>query len=167
MMKKIFLIAIGMIAVLALASCGNGTEKATEQTTTQPAQITVNCAVTEFSLIENADKLAEDIKNGTIPSECNVLYDEMGARPEIILTNPEQIKEIYNLLSDITVTGKSDMSITDCYHHVVFKLQDGTFVRFNFEGTELLSLDRENYEVSGGQELWSLIRLMQEEIMEE
>lgn len=160
------MIVIAVIAVFALVSCGGSLEKATEPTSAEPTQIAVNCAVTDFSLIENADRLAEDMKNGTIPSECSVLYDEMGARPEIILTDPEQITEIYNLLSDITVNKKSEMSITDCYHHVVFKLQDGTFVRFNFEGKELLSLDRENYEVSGGQALWSLIRSMQEEIME-
>jgi len=135
--------------------------------TTGQTELSFPCPITEFGMVENADRLSSDMEAGTVPKECRVLYDEMGSRPEVILTDPDMIAQIYELLSDITVTGPSEYSITDCYHHVDFTLQDGTQTRFHFEGEELLSFDRENFDVSGGDKLWAMIRSLQEEIMEE
>ena len=119
-------------------------------------------SVLNFEEIKNVDKLNSDMSAGKTPVSCDVLYDQMGARPNVNVTDPDTIKKIYEKLGDITVTGKSNMSITDSYHHVIFTLQDGTVVRFGFEGTGMLSVGTDNYDVIGGSGLWSLVKEMQE-----
>ena len=98
---------------------------------------------------------------------CNVLYDTMGARPDVDVTDPAQITEIYGLLAQVTVDGETDMSITDSYHHVIFHLQDGQTVGFSFEGEDILSKYRgtypDNYQVSGAYPLWSAVRAIQDD----
>jgi hypothetical protein len=94
---------------------------------------------------EHLAKLIEDMEAGRIPKRCNVLYDTMGARPSVEVTDEETIKQIFELLCEIEVVGPSEWSITDCYHHVFFELQDGTIVGFRFEGEELLVGSETNY----------------------
>ncbi len=59
---------------------------------------------------EGAKKLMEDMNDGKIPSACNVLYDEMGSRPEVTVTDAETITDLYNRLTLMSVGEKSDMS---------------------------------------------------------
>ena len=123
-------------------------------------------SVLNFEEIKNIDKLNSDMSAGKMPVSCDVLYDQMGARPNVNVTDPDTIKKIYEELGDITVTGKSTMSITDNYHHVIFTLQDGTVVRFGFEGTGMLSVGKDNYDVKGGGGLSSMIKELQENVKE-
>ena len=75
---------------------------------------------------------------GLIPQSANVLYDQSGSRPDVDVTDEETIRQIYAGLCRIEAVGETDMSVTDCYHHVIFTLQDGTQVQFAFESEEIL-----------------------------
>ena len=50
------------------------------------------------------------------------------------------------------------MSLTDSYYFVEFTFSDGTSYGYRFEGTELLCYGAENYDISGGEELFSFMR---------
>ena len=119
----------------------------------------------EFDCGEDSARLVADMAAGSIPTTCDVLYDQMGTRPNVTVTDPATITHIYELVSDIVVTGESNMSITDSYHHVRFTLQDGSTVGYSFEGEGLLSCDRTNYDVVGTAPLWDYVRELQEEVM--
>ena len=106
-------------------------------------------------------RLQSDMKNGDIPLECNVLYDQGGSRPDVTVTDQESIREIYNQLADITVGDKSSQSVTDSYHHVTFRLRNDTYVSFYFEGENLFCWGKDNYAVSGGNNLWNTVRKLQ------
>ena len=110
---------------------------------------------------EGAERLAANMAANQIPAECNVLYDQMGSRPDVTVTDPATIAQIYDLVRGIQVIGPSGMSITDSYHHVSFKLQDGTQVGFAFEGEGNLVAGKTNYLVVGDSQLWSLVRRLQ------
>ena len=161
------LICIAMlIFTAALASCG---KKKTEEFTFQ-ATTTIESCVPEKSILwfqdnEGAKKLIEDMNDGNIPQECNVLYDEMGSRPEVTVTDVETITDLYNRLALMSVGEKSQMSITDSYHQIRFTLQDGTTVGWNFEGKDLLNIGTENYDVKDEGNLWFAVRQLQEKAM--
>ena len=103
-----------------------------------------------------------DMESKRLPVECNVLYDQMGSRPDVTVTDPTTIEQVYDLVKAIQVIGPSGMSITDSYHHVSFKLQDGTQVGFGFEGEGNLVAGKTNYLVVGDTQLWSFVRRLQE-----
>ena len=129
--------------------------------------VTIESCIPEKSILwfrddPDAAKLMADMNDGKIPSMCNVLYDEMGSRPEVTVTDPETITDLYNRLALMSVGEKSEMSITDSYHHIRFTLQDGTNVGWSFEGTELLCVGTENYEVKDEGNLWVQVRWLQE-----
>ena len=131
---------------------------------------TIESCIPEKSILwfqddEGAKKLMEDMNDGKIPRECNVLYDEMGARPEVTVTDAETITDLYNRLALMSVGEKSEMSITDSYHHIRFTLQDGTTVGWNFEGKDLLNIGTENYDVKDEGNLWFAVRQLQEQAM--
>lgn len=143
-------------------------EKAAKTDEPSPdSTITIESCIPEKSILwfkdnEGAKKLMEDMNDGKIPSACNVLYDEMGSRPEVTVTDDETITDLYNRLSLMSVGEKSDMSITDSYHHIRFTLQDGTTVGWNFEGKDLLNMGTENYSVKDEGNLWFAVRQLQE-----
>ncbi len=141
------------------------TEEASPGSTT-----TIQSCIPEKSILwfqddEGARKLMEDMNDGKIPQECSVLYDEMGARPEVTVTDAETITDLYNRLALMSVGEKSEMSITDSYHHISFTLQDGTTVGWNFEGKDLLNMGTENYDVKDEGNLWFAVRQLQEKAM--
>ena len=165
-----------MLAVLTAYGCGlkkteplsNETKQITapqppetEKTTGQ--NVSYPCGILSFPLIENSEKLVQAMENGKLPESCNVLYDAMGSRPDVDVTDESRLQKIYTLLSQIEVIGESNEGITDCYHHVIFTLQDGEVVRFGFEGEDLLSIGMQNYAVTGGSGLWAFIRQLQED----
>ena len=117
-----------------------------------------------FQNDEGAAKLMNDMKEGRIPSECHAMYDEMGARPEVVMTDPAQVTEAYNRLSQMTIGGPTDYSVTDCYHYVFFKLQDGTSVGWRFESAEYLVWGPQNYEVTNAGSIWAMVRGLQEQM---
>ena len=109
------------------------------------------------------ERLVEDMEAGLIPQSANVLYDQSGSRPDVDFTDEETIRQIYAGLCRIEAVGETDMSVTDCYHHVIFTLQDGTQVQFAFESEEILDCGgSRRYYVTGGGELWSLVRDLQD-----
>jgi hypothetical protein len=117
-----------------------------------------------FQNDEGAAKLMNDMKEGRIPSECHAMYDEMGARPEVVMTDPAQVTEAYNRLSQMTIGGPTDYSVTDCYHYIFFKLQDGTSVGWRFESAEYLVWGPQNYEVTNAGSIWTMVRGLQDQM---
>ena len=113
---------------------------------------------------EGAAKLMKDMEEGRIPSECHAMYDEMGARPEVVMTDPDQITEAYNRLSQMTIGGPTDYSITDCYHYIFFTLQDGTSVGWRFESANYLCRGAQNYEVTNAGSIWGMVRELQDQM---
>ena len=146
-------------------------EKAAKTDGSDPGStITIESCIPEKSILwfqdnEDAKKLMEDMNDGNIPQACNVLYDEMGSRPEVTVTDAETITDLYNRLALMSVGEKSNMSITDSYHHIRFTLQDGTTVGWNFEGKDLLNIGTENYDVKDEGNLWFAVRQLQEKAM--
>lgn len=116
---------------------------------------------------EGSARLAADMEAGRIPEKCNVLYDAMGSRPDVTVTDPEQIRAIYDALARVRLTGGEAMSVTDSYHHVIFCLRDGTAVSYRFLGEAVLEKDGKEYAVSGGGPLWTLVRELQDAQMAE
>lgn len=137
-----------------------------EQTQKAPQYDIAGDSILLFNNDEGSAKLIEDMETDRIPKRCNVLYDTMGARPSVEVTDEETIKQIFELLCEIEVVGPSQWSITDCYHHVFFELQDGTIVGFRFEGEGLLVGSETNYELKGGNDLWALVQDLQDQQME-
>ena len=145
-------------------------EKAAASGSSPGSTMTIESCIPEKSILwfqdnEEAKKLIEDMNDGNIPQECNVLYDEMGSRPEVTVTDAETITDLYNRLALMSVGEKSQMSITDSYHHIRFTLQDGTTVGWNFEGKDLLNIGTENYDVKDEGDLWFAVRQLQEKAM--
>ena len=185
--KKTFICIAAIILAVSLISCGKNKPESEMSAGSQdvpkaekPAggadisepgtTVTVESCIPEKSILwfkddEGAKKLMADINDGKIPSECNVLYDEMGSRPEVTVTDSETILDLYNRLALMSVGEKSEMSITDSYHHIRFTLQDGTTVGWSFEGENLLNIGTENYEVKDEGNLWSAVRSQQEKAM--
>lgn len=116
---------------------------------------------------EGAAKLIKDMEEGRIPVACRGMYDEMGARPEVEITDPKLVTEAYNRVGHMIIGDRTDESITDCYHYVYFELQDGTKVGWNFEGGGILCWGYDNYEVLETGGIWGMIRELQDGMMEE
>lgn len=146
----------GMLILLVfmtglLTACGK-TETAVE--TAAKAQ-----SILQFQEDAGSAALAASFKDGKIPEEANILYDQMGSNPDITITDADAIKELYRLLHMVEVTGKTDTSITDCYHHIQFKLSEDQYVFYAFEGSEIWCYGGENYEIQNSSKLF---RYMQE-----
>ena len=120
--KTLLCIAV-FIFTIALVSCGKKkTEEQTSESTATIESCTPEKSILWFQDNEGAKKIMEDMNNGNIPKECNVLYDEMGSRPEVTVTDAGTITDLYNRLALMSVGEKSNMSITDSYHHIRFTL---------------------------------------------
>ena len=132
----------------------------TEQTGDIPSD-----SILYFQNDEGAAKLMKDLEEGKIPSECRAMYDEMGSRPEVVMTDPDQITEAYKRLSQMTIGGPTDYSITDCYHYIFFKLQDGTSVGWRFESAKYLCWGPQNYEVTNAGSIWGMVTQLQNQMM--
>ncbi len=115
---------------------------------------------------DEVEKLRTDMNEGNIPTSCNVLYDLGGSLPDVTVTDPESIKELYALVQEIFVPeGGRAFSQTDSYHHVIFTLQDGTKVGFNFEGVHNLDFGNDTVYVTGDDALWLYVRQLQDQKM--
>ena len=107
-------------------------------------------------------QLVRDMDSGKTPKSCSVLYDQMGSRPSVTVTDEQTIREVYDRLARMRVTGTSDQGVTDNYHHVSFELQDGSTVSFAFEGEGILVRDKQNYAVVDQGDLWTYVRYLQD-----
>ena len=114
----------------------------------------------------SATNLMADMAGGKIPVSCNVLYDTMGARPDVEVCDPDQIVEIYNRLAEMKAMGTSGMGITDSYHHVIFYLRNGSSVGFSFEGEGLLNVGKTTVAVADYGQLWPLVKQIQDDYIE-
>ena len=132
----------------------------TEQTDGIPSD-----SILYFQDDEGAAKLMKDMEEGRIPSECRAMYDEMGSRPEVVMTDPDQITEAYNRLSQMTIGGPTDYSITDCYHYISFTLQDGMSVGWRFESAQCLCWGQQNYEVTNAGTIWGMVKELQDQMI--
>ena len=110
--------------------------------------------------------LSYDMERGKIPMRCNIWSEEEGNILSIDVVDPDQIVQIYNLLSKMTVAEKSDMASLDSGYCLTFDLINGLDVSFSFEDRNLLDTENGNYTVQGGEELWKLIGQIQAEYQE-
>lgn len=112
---------------------------------------------------ESYAKLVADMEAGRTPANCNVLFDTMGARPDVDVTDPNEIAKVYELLALVEVNTYSNaMPVTDSYHHVIFTLQDGTKAGFGFEGAGVWTRGRDSYPVYGDGALWAYVKQLQD-----
>lgn len=146
-----YLIFVLPVLMLLLTACGK----------TEPQGETAAAAQSILLFHDDAGsaELIACFKDGKVPEEANILYDQMGSNPDITITDSDMIQELYRLLSMVEVTGKSNTSITDCYHHVQFKLADNHCIYYSFEGSEIWCYGGQNYEIQNSTKLF---RYMQE-----
>lgn len=154
-----------LLLVLCCMVFVGGCSQSAEPTDTGSGDVTESVIgnIPENSILAfTGDELNGAMAAGEIPVSCSVLYDEMGSRPEVTVTDEELIKDLYNRLGHITIKGETNTSITDAYHHISFELRAGTVVTYNFEDT-LWCHNGINYETEGSGRLWSKVRELQEE----
>ena len=158
---KRFAAVLMILAMGALAACAN----APRETETAPAEQTAIEAdsILCFGGDEGSAKLVQYFAEGKAPEEATFLYDQMGSNPEITVTDPEQIRELYRLLSLVTVAGETDMSVTDCYHYIQFKLAEDLYVHYSFEGSEIWRLEEKSYTIENNNKLFSFMQELTEE----
>lgn len=167
---KLFTKFISILIVLTvgfLTACDN-TKPKVEDTSGSTAQTTSEAA--EESLLyfnddEGSAKLIRCFEEGNVPEEATILYDQMGSNPEITITEPEKIRELYQLLRSVTVIGETNESITDCYHYIQFKLAEDCYVRFSFEGSEIWCYEKQNYSIGNSQKLFTFMNELTNEYL--
>ena len=158
------LLAAAFVAMaLTLSACGSAPAQEPEPTT-----IVEGTPVLFFFDDAGATQLREDMEAGNVPLSCTVLYDESGCRPEVTVTDPETIAELYDRFSQMIVLedGKA-MGVTDSYHYIAFTLQDGTTVSWGFEGAGAICDGSDLLAVSDEGGLWQLVRELQEPLMDD
>ena len=184
--KSVRFLITAAVVLCMLTACGFGNKKETSSEDGNAAQEnTVNTSggeengsqsskvvIPEDSILNFQNdsgfaRLQSDMKSGNFPVECNVLYDEEGSRPDVTVTDAAVIRNIYGYLADVTVGDKTDLGVTDSYHHVSFRLRNDTYVSFYFEGENYFCWGKDNYSVSGGQDLWRYVRQLQDTAMAE
>lgn len=116
-----------------------------------------NTPILVFDKSDGARQLIKAFDEGSIES-IEVLYDEGGGNAPYQTTDQDEIRTVYKALKNITVTGKSDMSVTDAYHYVAFKFKDGGSYGYRFESTEFLCLGDSNYTISGSGDFFTFLR---------
>ena len=119
-----------------------------------------------FNDDDGSAKLVQYFDDGNVPEEAAFLYDQMGSNPEITITDPEKIQELYQLLSMVTVTGVTNESITDCYHFVQFKLADDLYIHYSFEGSEIWCYGEHSYSIENSKKLFDFMNELTEEYWE-
>lgn len=163
--KAVFLVISSIVVLPLLFSCAASGDVSGEPT--ESGTLSGSGGAGDFSgsiiALPGYERLVGDMEAGLIPQSANVLYDQSGSRPDVDVTDEETIRQIYAGLCRIEVVGETDISVTDCYHHVIFTLQDGMQVKFAFESEEILDCGgNRRYSVTDGGELWSLVRDLQD-----
>lgn len=132
-------------------------EPAPESKTTNGTEFPVN-SILYYNEDEGSAELIQYFADGKVPEEANALYDQMGGNPEITITDAETIKKLYKYLGMVKVDGETNISLTDCYHYVQFKLADDHYIHYSFEGTDIWSYGGKNYSISNSGKLFGLIK---------
>ena len=129
------LILMSLVLMMGLfAACGQSEPK--EETESGSLGIPAD-SILFYNDDEGSAELIEYFEEGNVPEEANILYDQMGSNPDITITDPDTIKELFDRLSKVEVVRETNESITDCYHHVQFKLADDDYIYYSFEGSEI------------------------------
>lgn len=169
MKRKLFALAVMLVAALGIVGCAaqqapsssGGESKPSAESNSAVQSEIPSKSILLFDGNVKSKKLVADMKAGLTPTECTVLYDQMGALPSVTVNDEETIEKIYRLLANVTVIDESQNSLTDNYHSVSFTLKDGTKVGFTFEGEGLLTRGKKNYAISGSGPLWACVRTLQ------
>lgn len=156
-----FLIVLVFFALL-LCACTN---ENTEPTEDYPTGSSANSIVLFLKDDEKCQKLIDDMRSGNIPASVDVLYDQMGSRPVVTVTDSKTIAELYDKFTRITVGNKTNDSVTDSYHFVNFHLQDGTEVSFSFESNIWQCQDGNRYNVENTGAFWKQVQELQDKEM--
>lgn len=157
--------AVAVAATLVACSAPAATNAPTSEPSPSPTATAAKLPEDSILAFENdaaSAQLVSDMDSGKMPRSCSVLYDQMGARPSVTVTDEQTIREVYDRLARMQVTGESNQSVTDSYHHVSFELQDGTTVSFAFEGEGILVRGKQNYAAVDQGELWAYVRYLQD-----
>ena len=115
-------------------------------------------SILAYNSDEGSAKLIAFFESGNVPEEVNFLYDQMGANPEITIHDAAVIQNLYDLLKSVEVTGETQMSITDCYHYIQFKLADDLSILYRFEGSEIWCCGDKNYSLTNSRELFNAMQ---------
>ena len=110
-----------------------------------------------FDQSQGAKDLMTAFDKGAI-EKAELLYDESGGNDPYQTTSQDEIRTIYKALKNITVTGESETSVTDSYHHVTFYFEDGGSYGYSFEGTGILVQDEARYDIEGGDALFDYMQ---------
>lgn len=189
-MRRKLLVAIGTMAAIVLSVCitacgasssqsnassdvaqqktentSDATSSGTDAQSEKPIGVSINLAddsILTFNNDETSSRLVQDMKEGNTPKSCTVLYDQMGARPSVTVTDARTIRNVYKKLARMRVAGETNMSMTDSYHLVSFELQDGTTASYRFEGEGVLVQKDHNYAVEDRGGLWAYVQTLQE-----
>lgn len=170
-MKKrtLVLLSIALLAACLFAACGAAEKPA--ETGPKPAETDTAGIPLNSILYYNDDpgsaELMQFFADGNVPEEAQILYDQMGSNPYILITDPAIIRELYNRLSQVTVEDKSNMSITDSYHQVEFKLAEDMYIHYSFEGSKLWSYHSQNYDIANSGRLFSYMQDLTEDYWEQ
>ena len=164
---KQFITVLTILAIGLLTACGNPAEEPEAATvSTEPVKIETAESILYFNDDEGSAKLVQYFEDGNVPEEATFLYDQMGSNPEITITDPETIRELYRLLSMVTVSGETNESITDCYHYVQFKLAEDCYIRYSFEGSEIWCYGKQNYSIENSGKLFKFMGNLTREYIE-
>ena len=159
--------ALMVLIIGLLTSCGStGPEAGENQEPSVKIVIENEESILYFNDDEGTAKLIQCFESGSVPEEATFLYDQMGSNPEITITDPEKIRELYRLLSVVTVTGETDESVTDCYHYVQFKLAEDCYIHYSFEGSEIWCYEKHSYSIENSNKLFSYMCELTEEYLE-
>ena len=154
---RLAVLTLLILTVFLLAACGKtaAEPESISKTSDAPAS---SAAIPDNSILyfndeEGGAKLIQFFQDGKIPEEASFRYDQMGANPDITITDSEEIQKLYSLLSKVGVIGETDMSVTDCYHFVQFKLADDLYIHYSFEG-DIWCCGNQNYELENTKDLF-------------
>ena len=167
-MKKLFCIILSVLLVISVCLCsgcdlikpkdGGNTEATIEGGS--------NKSILKFNDDEGSKELVKAFEEGKAPKEVRAMYDQMGSNPEIVITDEETIKKLYDYLSLIEIEGETNESITDCYHYISFAVSDSLSVSYSFEGTEIWRYNNKGYKIKNSGKMFSLIESLTDEYKE-
>ena len=122
-MRRGFARIMGSVAAVTVAATlvACGAPSVTNAPAPEPSPSPTATAATQLAkdsilTFENdaaSAQLVSDMDSGKTPKSCSVLYDQMGARPSVTVTDARTMREVYKKLARMHVEGETNMSITD------------------------------------------------------
>ena len=168
-LSKQFIFVLMVLTIGLLTACKNTSPKVEEnpESTAQIISEVAEKSLLCFNDDEGSAKLIQYFESGNVPEEATFLYDQMGSNPEITITDPEKIQELYQLLKSVTVIGETNESITDCYHYIQFKLAEDCYVHYSFEGSDIWCYGEQNYSIDNSKKLFAFMNELTDEYWEQ